>query len=59
MSRRLGYGTLYAMRRHKAWRGGSNSAAKLRPRHRVFLGGLFFIFSLGGEDMGASFSEAF
>ena len=23
------------MRRHKAWRGGSNSAAKLRSRHRA------------------------
>ena len=23
------------MRRHKAWRGGSNSAAELRPRHRA------------------------
>ena len=23
------------MRRHKAWRGGSNSAAKLRTRHRA------------------------
>ena len=35
MRRRLEYGTLYAMRRHKAWRGGSNSAAELRPRHRA------------------------
>ena len=32
---RLEYRTPYAMRRHKAWRGGSNSAAKLRTRHRA------------------------
>ena len=32
---RLEYRTPYAMRRHKAWRGGSNSAAKLRSRHRA------------------------
>ena len=33
---RLEYRTPYAMRRHKAWRGGSNSAAKLRTRHHAW-----------------------
>ena len=28
MRRRLGYGTLYAMRRHKAWRGGYSKRSK-------------------------------
>ena len=31
MSRRLGYGTLYAMRRHKAWRGGSKAQQSCVP----------------------------
>ena len=31
MSRRLGYGILYAMRRHKAWRGGSKAPQSSEP----------------------------
>jgi len=31
----LGCGILHAMRRHKAWRGGSKRAAELRTRHRA------------------------
>ena len=31
----LGCGILHAMRRHKAWRGGTNCAVELRPRHRA------------------------
>ena len=37
MRRRLGYGTLYAMRRHKAWRGGSKAPQSGEPATALVL----------------------
>ena len=44
MSRRLGYQTLYAMRRHKAWRGGSKAQQSCDPA--TALGSLPFVHKM-------------
>ena len=49
MSRRVGYGTLYAMRRHKAWRGGSNAQQSCVPA--TALGVWLFVNRMRSENI--------